>query len=247
MISNATRLDWALLKLIRESQTPIGQGSLALLLRRQGFSLSVPTVGRKLQTLEFEGLLRKIGVDGRMITDRGLEVLKRWDAESRLRGAGEELLEVLKRGDKKHILDLLASRRIIERETAFLAAHTSSHTMQRLQDILNRQSAEIQEGGLGIEEDVAFHCEIARASRNPVLHSLVSLLRNHERYNFVITSMRTVVGSRLVVEHKAILSAIEAHDPQGARDAMDVHLRSLATDLDRYWNRWVRGSRAAEA
>src|SRR5574341_2134876 len=116
-------IDRAILRLVAGHEGPIGQGTLSLFLRKPGFTLSTPTVGRKLQTLQFDGLLRKIGVDGRVITERGLNVLHEWDAEARLRGSGEALLVALQRSDKKHILDLLMARRVIEGETAALAAH----------------------------------------------------------------------------------------------------------------------------
>src|SRR3990170_7052325 len=109
-------IDRTILRLVAEHKGPIGQGNLNLLLRRQGFMLSTPTVGRRLQTLQFDGLLRKVGVDGRVITERGLNVLHEWDAEARLRGSGEALLAALQRGDTKHILDLLKARRVIEGE-----------------------------------------------------------------------------------------------------------------------------------
>lgn len=234
-------LDRAILRLVAEHEGPIGQGNLNLFLRRQGVMLSTPTVGRKLQALQFDGLLRKVGVDGRVITERGLNVLHEWDAEARLRGSGEALLAALQRGDKKHIVDLLTARRVIECETAALAAqHASPKAIRRMEEILERQRAGIVAGGLGIDEDVRFHETIAEVSGNTVLRSLVSILRQHRRYNFLITSMRTVVGTQLVVEHAGILDAIRAHEPQHAREAMDYHLRKLTDDLSTYWSRWMR-------
>jgi GntR family L-lactate dehydrogenase operon transcriptional regulator len=236
----------AILRLIAKHEGPIGQGNLNLLLRRQGFLLSTPTVGRRLQEMEFDGVLRKVSVDGRVITERGLNRLRQWDAEARLRGSGEALLAALQRGDKKHILDLLAARRAIECETAALAAeHASLGAIQRMEEMLERQAASIETGGLGIEEDVEFHEEIARASGNSVLQSLVSLLRNHQRYNFLITSMRTLVGARLVVDHTVILDGIRARNPKQAREAMEQHLLKLSQDLTQYWNEWM-GEKAAQ-
>jgi GntR family L-lactate dehydrogenase operon transcriptional regulator len=226
-------LDRAILRLVAEHEGPVGQGTLNLSLRRQGFALSTPTVGRKLQVLQFEGLLRKVGVDGRVITERGLNALHEWDAEAK------------QRGDKKHILDLLMARRVIEGETAALAArYASTKSIRRMDEILERQRAGIAAGGLGIEEDVRFHETIAEVSDNAVLHSLVSLLRQHRRYNFLITSMRTVVGTQLVVEHAAILEAIKARAPARAREAMQEHLGRLTDDISSYWRRWMRSASA---
>jgi DNA-binding FadR family transcriptional regulator len=36
---------------------------------------------------------------------------------------------------------------------------------------------------------------------------------------------------RVIAEHEAILAAIEAHDPAGARIAMEIHLESLLDNI----------------
>jgi repressor of nif and glnA expression len=79
------------LELVAESDKPIGRGALNLLLRWRGFRVSPPTVGRRLQELEFEGMLAKVSVEGRVITARGRDVLAHWSAETRLRLSGNVL------------------------------------------------------------------------------------------------------------------------------------------------------------
>lgn len=230
------RFDRIVLQLISESGGPIGQGTLSFLLRRQGIAVSAPTVGRKLRDLEFAGALRKVGVDGRVITERGRRVLTQWQSEAHFRTSGETLLATLKRGDKKHILDLLASRRVVETEAAALAAaHASPDAIARMEEILKREMQNIRRGGLGAAEDATLHQEIGRASANAVLASLISLMRHNRRYNIIVTSMRAVVGGRLAVDHQAILNSIKRHNPDAARRAMDRHLRNLVHDLERYW------------
>ncbi|SRR5579871_304902 len=248
MISYAPALstiDAAILKIIAGSRRPIGQGAIHLRLRKQGIVVSAPTVGRKLQEFEAGGLVRKVSVEGRMLTERGGAVLTRHDAETRLRFSGDALLNKLRRGDRRHLLDLLGARRVIEGETAALAAvHASPGAIARMDELLDRQADSVRRGELGLSEDVAFHLEIARASRNEVLNSLVGLLRQHRQYDLLVTTMRAAVGGSLVVEHRAILSAIQARDAAAARLAMEDHLRKLAGDLDRYWSR-SRGRAAA--
>ena len=230
----------AILKLISQSRGPIGQGTLSLLLRGQGYTLSTPTVGRRLQELEFRRLVRKVSMDGRVLTATGLQALRQWDADAQLRSRQQSLLDTLKRGDKKHLLDLLTARRAIECEAVALAAeHVTPRSIKRMEQLLSEQAARVAAGELGIDQDVAFHHEIACASGNSILSSIVALLRNHDRYNFVITSMRAMVGSRLVVDHTAILDAIKQRNPTAARAAMEQHLGKIANDLERYWDRWV--------
>ncbi|SRR5579875_1089591 len=249
MISYAPTLsgiDAAILGVIASSPGPVGQGAINLQLRKQGIVVSVPTVGRRLQELDAEGLVRKVSVEGRVLTERGVAALRRYDEEARLRLSGDALLDTLRRGDRRHLLELLAARRVIEGETAALAAaHASPQAIRRMEELIERQSESIRKGESGRDEDVSFHLEVARASRNEVLISLVSLLRQHRRYDLLMTSMRAAVGGRLVVDHRAVLAGIRAHDPAAARKAMENHLLKLAEDLDRYWRRWLGGGAAA--
>jgi DNA-binding FadR family transcriptional regulator len=215
---------------------PVGQGAIGLELMKNGFDTSIPTIGRRLQELEFEGLVEKVGVQGRVLTQRGEDALHQLHAEEMLRVSGNALLKTLTRGDKKHLLDLLWVRSLLEGATAALAAeHASDQTIGRLEELLAQQEAAVNRGELGVKEDVRYHREIARASGNPVLATLVALLRQHHRYNLAITSIRAEVGSRLVVDHAAILDGIKTRNPVAAKRAMERHLRTLADDLNRFW------------
>jgi DNA-binding FadR family transcriptional regulator len=244
--AGATRLDRAILQLVAKSGRPVGQGSLSFLLRRQGVSVSAPTIGRRLRDLEFTGMLRRVSVEGRVITERGRRILGRWQAEAHFRTSGQALLDTLRRGDKNHLLDLLAARRVVETEAAALAAtHASADAVARMEAALAREVESIRVGGLGAAEDAQFHQEIGRASGNAVLASLISLMRHNQRYNWLVTSMRAVVGGRLAVDHRAILHGIKRRNPRAARQAMERHLRNLERDLDRYWARYAGPSAAA--
>lgn len=234
-ISDADDIRTAILSIIAR-EGPIGQVAIGFELRKHGVERSVPTIGRRLQDLEFEGLVRKAAVPGREITAKGQEVLNQLRAEAMLKVSGTPLLKTLTRGDKKHLLDLLEVRRLLEEKSAALAARrASAETIAKLEELVTAQVASIKRGDLGVREDVKFHLEIARASDNSVLASLVALLRQHHRYNLAVTSIRAQVGSRLVVDHGAILDAIKNKDPVAARMAMRRHLRALADDLNRFW------------
>jgi len=70
-----------------------------------------------------------------------------------------------------------------------------------------------------------------------VLASLVSVLRQSYRYNLIVTSARSIMGSGLVVDHRAIVTAIRLRHPDDARTMMDHHLRGLTQDFHRYVSR----------
>jgi len=227
-----TDIDRMTLRRIAETAGPIGQGALCFYLQKKGFVVSTPTIGRRLQVFEHNGLVRKVGVDGRKITKRGLATLQRLDAEAQLRLSGEQLLGVLRQGDDKIILDLLFARRVIESENAALAAEAADgHAVRQLEAIIEKQQTEIDQGRLGLEFDVKFHLQIAKIANNPVLYSLTALLRKHEPYNVAVASASAILGHHSVAGHRTILKAIKAHVPESARAAMAEHLQTLMSDL----------------
>ena len=186
-------------------------------------------------------MLKKVGVQGRIPTEKGRKAFHELHAEAMLRETGDELLRTLTRGDKQHLLDLLEARLCLEGRAAALAARCAGQkTVDLLDELVVRQEKSIADGRLGIDEDVRFHTEIATASGNAVVASLVALLREHHRYNRAVTSIRTEVGSQLVVDHGAILDAIKRRDPPAAQQAMETHLRALAADLKQYWTEPAR-------
>jgi DNA-binding FadR family transcriptional regulator len=228
-------LDLAILQVLAKSSVPAGSGTLSLALRQAGFTISAPTIGRRLREMEMRRLLKKSGVDGRVLTTTGRRKLRQLEEEASLEGHGRALIYLVRSRETQHILDLLGARRLIEREAAALAATRASRTdIRRLAEIIARQQAEIKAGRLGIEADITFHEQLAQISGNAVLRSIVSLLRRNSHYNYLITMMRQKVGSRLIVDHTRVLDAIRKRDGRLAWEAMDDHLAALDADVKRY-------------
>ncbi|MEP7031839.1 MAG: FadR/GntR family transcriptional regulator [Pseudolabrys sp.] len=130
----------------------------------------------------------------------------------------------------RDVLDVMELRTGIEVEAAGLAAQRA--TAPQIKKIADRfaaiQSA-IEKGGNAVDQDFAFHCEIADATGNPQFRRFLEYLGR-----FVIPR-RTVWGrsvppakrSQLDMfqqEHSQILDAIRNHAVTQARDAMQRHL-----------------------
>ncbi|WP_430727504.1 FadR/GntR family transcriptional regulator [Undibacter mobilis] len=82
---------------------------------------------------------------------------------------------------------------------------------------------------LGAEADERFHTAVARATHNPYYVSMQTSMQPHIRYgmnvNRNLSMLRPAERVRLVQdEHRAILKAIEARDPEAASDAMQHHI-----------------------
>jgi DNA-binding FadR family transcriptional regulator len=81
-----------------------------------------------------------------------------------------------------------------------------------------------------IEADLDFHLALAEAAANPLILSLidsiVGLLREQRIRIFQVDGG----PDRGQVHHQKILEAVEARNPNRARDAMRAHLRQVRAD-----------------
>lgn len=130
----------------------------------------------------------------------------------------------------REVLNVMELRTGVEIEAAGLAAERASPA--QITNVADRYAAiqtAIERGDLGIDEDFAFHCEIADATANPQFRKFLEYLGS-----FIIPR-RTVWGSTPPAanrahldlfqrEHKEILRAIEKHEIEAARLAMQRHL-----------------------
>jgi GntR family transcriptional repressor for pyruvate dehydrogenase complex len=92
------------------------------------------------------------------------------------------------------------------------------------------------EPALLMENDLAFHTALARASRNPVFELLVGVFQPITRQTWPIGWKSRATGEAreaMIAIHEAIAGAIAASDPQQAATAMAVHfdesVRALLT------------------
>jgi len=229
-------LECEILRILAEHDGPVGSGTLQIALRRRGLRLSAPTVGRKLRELEVDGAVVKVGVRGRVLTPAGRDRFTELERELRLASSSEALNQLITRGSKQEILELLEARRILEREIIRLAVrHATPKDVERLQRILHSQEERVARGELAVAEDVRFHDALAGIGGNRVLRSLLSVLRHQGQYSYIITYIRRRVGGQLAVDHVEILNALRARDVHRAQRAVDDHLRRLMRDVERYW------------
>jgi GntR family transcriptional repressor for pyruvate dehydrogenase complex len=140
------------------------------------------------------------------------------------------------------IRDPLEVRAIFEPQTAALAAERATPVeTAAMRDLVRTQEAVVTAGGLGIDEDTAFHFAIAQASHNELITTIVGHINEALRETRE-WSMRAESGTASsIAYHYQILSAIEAHDPQAAQTAMAEHLKSVQSLA----LRWLR-ARAAD-
>jgi GntR family transcriptional regulator, rspAB operon transcriptional repressor len=121
-------------------------------------------------------------------------------------------------------------RKALEETTARLAAErATSSQILALHSILQRQreAHAARDREVFHQADETFHATIAEVAGYPGIWTLIQQVKVHvDRYRRLTLPQEGRIA-QVIGEHEAILGAIEAHDPAGARAAMEFHLERL--------------------
>lgn len=134
--------------------------------------------------------------------------------------------------------ELLAARQVIEGEIAALAARSiRRRDIAVLHDTMARMRASDADHAPRDAADREFHIVIAQATGNSALRTVVNRLwdaRSHSLWTRIESHFHTpALRARTLEDHAAIISALEAHDPEAARAAMHRHLARVIREFQR--------------
>lgn len=123
------------------------------------------------------------------------------------------------------IRQLYEARLIVEPGMAILAAQRAkARDLAAARRMLDRHQAQLDRGSYGGVEDNAFHLHLAASAENPLLAKLLAAVL-HVLHAQREPALRSGPARPLTLDgHRAILRALEARDPEAARDAMVEHL-----------------------
>ncbi len=172
----------------------------------------------------------------RMLESRGL-IEARGNgsfAVSEFRSSLGESLGLLLSVDETDARELFEVRRILESETAALAAE------RREPEHLVRMAAAIEEMEKGLDNeqsyiaaDLSFHLIIAEASGNRLASHLMHAIRGQMQEALGTAFLVPGGPQRSVFQHREILEAIEARRPDEARLVMHAHIQRVEHELQR--------------
>ncbi|SDP73047.1 transcriptional regulator, GntR family [Rhodoferax sp. OV413] len=194
--------------------------------------VSRPSVREALIALEVEGWVE-------VRTGSGVYVLER-NARSQSTTVGSTGPATAVSPTEWGPLELIRARRVIEGETAALAASLAQpEHIHAMEQALLTMQAEAAQGSAPLDGDRAFHSAIVQASGNAVLVETVHSFWDARRgplftrlggYFETPRSWRTALK-----EHQTILAAIRAQDPAAARAAMHAHMDKSHSRLSASW------------
>jgi DNA-binding FadR family transcriptional regulator len=213
----------------------ISQGELAVGSRlpaerdlAKQLGVSRPSVREALIALEVEGWVE-------VRTGSGVYVLDRSSQASRVAARQPQIP-----ADEWGPLELIRARRVVEGETAAIAAaEARAPHIAAMTQALARMHSEAGRGVLPLEGDRDFHAAIVEACGNAVLIETVQRFWDSRRgplferlggYFETFDSWRAAIA-----EHEAILLAIRSRDPAAARLAMHQHMDNAHTRFSVSW------------
>ncbi|WP_101068716.1 FadR/GntR family transcriptional regulator [Roseovarius salinarum] len=137
------------------------------------------------------------------------------------------------------VFDYIGFRRDLEALAAERAARLASETdLKVIQTIFDKMEVAHARSNPAEEArlDAEFHLSIIEASHNVVMlhmmRSMFDLLREGVFYNRQVMFKQRTSRQQLLDQHRAINAALQAHDPQGARKAVETHLGYVEKQLE---------------
>lgn len=220
-------LEYYILKEINSSPEPIGANALALKIDTS----SPATIGRALQSLEYQGLIEKVSNKGRLLTEAGKARLSSMHEEMISSSSATHLLNlILTPQDLPDYINILKTRLLLETAAAHDAAlKITDSEIQELTDLLSVQDTKQSQGELGEEENLLFHCRIAEISGNMIIAQILKLIMTQKtaytRFSYIYYRTAALDSAG----HTHILDALRSHDSGLASKEMEKHLSSLLT------------------
>jgi GntR family transcriptional regulator, transcriptional repressor for pyruvate dehydrogenase complex len=179
------------------------------------FVVSRTSVREALRALESLGLVEIRPGEGTFIRQMSVDALI-------------EPLALLMVSQREATGELFEARRLLEPSLAALAASRATpEEIQEMERLLEEQAKEIVAGRTGLALDAQFHAAIGAASHNRAItriaHAIIDLLAQ-SREDSLNTPGRP---TRSHEDHRRVLAAIAARDPEGARRAMLEHIEAV--------------------
>ncbi|CCH31662.1 FCD domain-containing protein [Actinosynnema sp. NPDC047251] len=221
-------IESALLAAMSAQAGPMGARAALVHLRDKGFEVSESTISRLLRELDDRALTASLGKKGRVLTEEGRRAAANLLLDSR---RASNFADALNLRDVHDLVDHLAGRRGIEREAARAAAlRARPEEVARLHEM-------VETSGSGRwQERLGFHRSIGEVSHNKQIQAITTTLFDERldplEHLLVLIGIKQEALVRWDEEHRAIVAAISARDPDRAEDLMVVHLDGMIRDTE---------------
>jgi GntR family transcriptional repressor for pyruvate dehydrogenase complex len=188
------------------------------------YSVGRGTIREAIRVLEHSGVIEVRTGTGTLVTEEALSQSVILRAKAAILGEFSPL-------------DIIMTRLMIEPYCASYAAENRhQHDLQVLRTTLEEHERLWKAGQNPEQIDLTFHLLLSSATHNPVTTSIVQRLvdvMNQRSWRELKHQSRNREGEqeRILSQHRAIFSAVEAREPEMASDCMREHLESIRSGL----------------
>ncbi len=136
--------------------------------------------------------------------------------------------------DNSTLLELFAARKILEVGIAAIAAEKiTSEEIAALESCLEKSSQAAADDNYDdfLQLDLKLHSIIAAASRNPILIRFMESISQLGLASRQQTVRIPNLAKEGVDDHRALIAALKAHNPEAAQQAMLKHLNNIEKSL----------------
>lgn len=180
------------------------------------FGVTRRNLSKAIQKLEFYGLLESKPQSGNFIANIGRLAMN---------GILDNIQE-LGTPDFKSLIETRIGLEIVI--VQYAAQRRTEADLRKIETALNAFRERMFEGKDALQEDILFHLEIAKASHNTALTTLIHLIT--PEIIGIYDRDRICEGDEALSEirkHEEVYRAIKAGDPQLAKEKMDHHFNRL--------------------
>jgi GntR family transcriptional repressor for pyruvate dehydrogenase complex len=202
--------------MISDGRWPVGQKLPSESDLCQALAIGRSTLREALKSLAFIGMVRMRPGDGTYVAETSPGLLDRILARGLLK-------------TEKDLADVCETRLVLETELAAMAAaRAQSADLDLLRNLLQQSERSIAGHGRPfIELDLEFHLAIAACAKNNVLRHLLSDIRG-VLIEWIMKSQELPgLRENALVQHERIFKSILERNSDGAREAMQAHLRTF--------------------
>ena len=175
-----------------------------------------------IRKLEFYGILKTLPQSGTVVAGIGITAL-------------EGLITDVLKMENSDFKALVETRVLLEIESVRLAAERrTDEDIANIRAALSKHEAQVEFGEQGVEEDLLFHLQIAEASKNSVLKSLmIIIIPDIIKQLKHLEICKNGRYYKSLEEHKLIFQYIIDQDADRAADAMRTHLGDIIDHTDK--------------
>ena len=169
-----------------------------------------------IKKLEFYGILKTLPQSGTIVAGIGITAL-------------EGLITDVLKLENSDFHALVETRVMLEIESAKLAAERrTEEDIKNIRTALKAFELQVGAGKQGVEEDLLFHLQIAEASKNSVLKSLMLIIIPDIIREFKqLEICKDGRYYKALEDHKVIFDHIINQEPEKVAEAMKVHLSEV--------------------